>query len=84
MDQRSPRAIKLQEQTDVDRHSLLKILHVVHAFLATSQQTGQGARVCSHAIQLGRAQTLPEVRSVATKALTMLCLIAQRPCTRIS
>lgn len=67
--------IKLQDQIGFDQKFLLRMQHIVLAFLSNAARLEQVPPFCSFVVQLGRHQCDAEVKVIATRSLAILCLI---------
>ncbi|AAZ10345.1 hypothetical protein, conserved [Trypanosoma brucei brucei TREU927] len=65
----------LREEMDMDEKFLLRMQHIVFAFLSHSQRGDTIPSFCSHIIQLGRRLDNGPVKIVSTKSLGLQCLV---------
>ncbi|CUI12348.1 Hypothetical protein, putative [Bodo saltans] len=68
--------LKLEEQIGFDQKFLLRMQHIVLAFLSNASRLERVPPFCSFVVQLGRHQCDPEVKVIATRSLSLLCLIS--------
>jgi condensin complex subunit 3 len=69
-------AMKLEEQIGFDQKFLLRMQHIVLAFLSNATRLERVPPFCTFVAQVGRHQCDPEVKVIATRSLSLLCMIS--------
>jgi condensin complex subunit 3 len=69
------RAELLESAIEFDQKFLLRMTSIVFNVLVSSHRMEKLPSFCPHVVQLGRQQCDPQVKTLSTRALAMICLI---------